>query len=58
MESADTVGTIETFATILTVLIFLTMAVYLITMLYLKRSLNQLWSFLGAFQLFVHMPLY
>ena len=58
MKSADSVGSVEAFATFLTVLIFLIMSAYLITMLYLKKSLNQLWSFLGAFQLFVHMPLY
>ena len=58
MRSDDEVGLTETFAILLSVLIFLTMTVYLITMLYVKKSLNQLWSFLGAFQLLVHMPLY
>ena len=58
MKSEGEVGLIETFAVVLSVLIFLSMTGYLITMLYFKKSLNQLWSFLGALQLFVHMPLY
>ena len=48
MKSVGEVGLIETFAIVLSVLIFLSMTGYLITMLYFKKSLNQLWSFLGA----------
>ena len=48
MKSVGEVGLIETFAILLSVLIFLSMIGYLITMLYFKKSLNQLWSFLGA----------
>ena len=58
MKTEGDVGSIETFAILFFVLMLLTMIVNLVTMLYAKKSLNQLWSFLGAFQLFVHMPLY